>query len=229
MKITAHQREKAELEWNAEKERLKGAVKKNYGKLANKLEYVKENVATKGSKIEQTESIKKRQNFIINEFLDEYRFFYNRSKGNQNHVNRKRAATLIKRMISNQKRELLNAGFDPSSAPENGYLFEAWVARSLRQYGWEASVTTASGDQGVDVIATKSKVSIGIQCKRYSGSVGNKAVQEAFSGTIHLGLDKAALLTNAKVTRSAQELAASTGVILLTPEDIPMLDHLISG
>lgn len=38
-----------------------------------------------------------------------------------------------------------------------------------------------------------------------------------------MGLDRAAVLTNAEFTRSAKDLAASTGVLLLSPEDIPTL------
>ena len=66
---------------------------------------------------------------------------------------------------------------------------------------------------------------MGIQCKLYTGSVGNKAIQEAYSGMKHFGLDKAAVLTNANFTKSAKELAASTGVLLLSPEDIPTLSE----
>lgn len=113
--------------------------------------------------------------------------------------------------------------FDPRFIPSNGYDFEYWVAEGLERFGWQARVTQGSGDQGVDVIASLEGLSLGIQCKLYSAAVGNKAVQEAFAGAKHMGLDKAAVLTNAEFTRSAKDLAASTGVLLLSPEDIPTL------
>ena len=115
--------------------------------------------------------------------------------------------------------------FDVRSIPINGHEFEYWVAEGLERFGWHVRVTQGSGDQGVDVVATKNGLSLGIQCKRYSGSVGNKAIQEAYSGKKHFGLDKAAVLTNASFTKSAKELAASTGVLLLSPEDIPTLSE----
>lgn len=115
--------------------------------------------------------------------------------------------------------------FSASDYPDNGLDFEHWTAEALQRYGWKARVTQGSGDQGVDVIAEKDGVTLGIQCKRYTGSVGNKAIQEAYSGMKHFGLDKAAVLTNAKFTKSAKELAASTGVLLLSPEDIPTLSE----
>jgi restriction system protein len=113
--------------------------------------------------------------------------------------------------------------FDPSLIPSNGYDFEHWVAEALEQFGWDARATQGSGDQGVDVIASREGLSLGIQCKLYSAAVGNKAVQEAFAGAKHMGLDKAAVLTNAAFTQSAKDLAASTGVLLLSPYDIPTL------
>lgn len=111
--------------------------------------------------------------------------------------------------------------------PVDGLEFEHWVSQRLNERNWESYVTRGSGDQGIDVVATKYGMSIGIQCKRYSGSVGNKAIQEAFSGAKHMGLNKAAVLSNSDFTKSAKELAASTGVLLLSPEDIPILTELL--
>ena len=111
--------------------------------------------------------------------------------------------------------------------PMEGLEFEHWVSQKLNERSWKSFVTQGSGDQGIDVVATKDGMSIGIQCKRYSGSVGNKAVQEAFSGAKHMGLERAAVLSNGEFTKSAKELAASTGVLLLSPEDIPSLSDLL--
>lgn len=133
------------------------------------------------------------------------------------------AAVHIQNILDSIKQEATREGFDPSFLPTNGIDFEEWVAEGLRKFGWDAYATQASGDQGVDVIAKKDDVSIAIQCKLYSQAVGNKAVQEALAGAAHMGISKAAVLTNAEFTRSAKELAASTGVLLLSPEDIPSL------
>lgn len=115
-----------------------------------------------------------------------------------------------------------------SVPPTDGIEFEHWVADVLMRYGWQVQVTQGSGDQGIDVIAHKEGVSLGIQCKCYTGSVGNKAVQEALSGAIHMGLENAAVLTNASFSRSAKELAASTAVLLLYPDDIPNLLEILT-
>ena len=112
-------------------------------------------------------------------------------------------------------------GFNPNLLPSDGHEFEEWVARSLNMFDWEARVTQSSGDQGVDILASKEGKTVAIQCKLYSSPVGNKAVQEAFSGAKFYDAHYAAVLTNAGFTASAKDLAASTGVILLSPEDIP--------
>lgn len=150
---------------------------------------------------------------------------------NKNYMNQFAAIQLVMSTVEKLQEELKNEhearGFSATSFPEDGLDFEHWVSDALQGFGWQARATKGSGDQGIDVIATQDGLSLGIQCKRYSGSVGNKSVQEAFSGAKFMGLDRAAVLTNAEFTRSAKELAASTGVLLLSPDDIPtLLDKL---
>ena len=107
-----------------------------------------------------------------------------------------------------------------NTVPDNGYDFEHWVAAKLNEAGWAASVTQASGDNGVDVIAERDGVSVAVQCKRYAGSVGNKAVQEVFSGMKHMQLDRAVVISTGKYTKAAEILASTTGVLLLSEQDI---------
>jgi len=113
--------------------------------------------------------------------------------------------------------------FDPDTLPSNGLDFESWVASSLSKFGWKTTVSKGSGDQGIDVVAQLDGVTVGIQCKLYTGSVGNKAVQEVISGIAHYGLDHAVVISNATYTKSAYELALSTNVLLLSHNDIPDL------
>jgi restriction system protein len=95
-------------------------------------------------------------------------------------------------------------------------------------HGWNTTVTKASGDQGADVVADKSGVRIVLQCKLYSGPVGNKAVQEAFTAQRHYAVHRSAVVTNAEFTKSARELASTTGVLLLHYSDLTRLDELLS-
>lgn len=109
--------------------------------------------------------------------------------------------------------------------PEDGHQFEAWVAQKLTALGWDAEVTVGSGDQGVDVIARKFGKTVAIQCKRFSGSVGNGAVQEAISGRTYYAADKAIVVTTGKYTRSAIELSKVADVLLLSNYDLKNIDE----
>ena len=96
-----------------------------------------------------------------------------------------------------------------------GQEYEVRCARYLRRHGFHrVSLTQGSGDQGIDILARRHGKLYGFQCKYYAGSVGNKAVQEAYSGARYYGCDRAAVITNSSFTPSAQDLAESTEVEL---------------
>lgn len=95
------------------------------------------------------------------------------------------------------------------------FEFEHYCAGIMKKEGWDALVTQASGDQGVDVIASKDNLRVVLQCKKYTSAVGNKAVQEIAAGQLHQQADHAAVVTNATFTSSAKQLASTTGVRLL--------------
>ena len=96
-----------------------------------------------------------------------------------------------------------------------GHDFEHAVADLLRHNGYrEVRATQASGDYGIDILARRKNVRYAIQCKRWKGPVGNKAVQEAGLGTDFYHCDAAAVITNSTFTKQAIKLAAGTGVRL---------------
>lgn len=113
--------------------------------------------------------------------------------------------------------------------PSDGIDFEHWCALQLEAMGWISIVSKASGDQGVDVVATKAQHIVAIQCKRYTSSVGNKAVQEVFAGMRHYGGNAAAVVATGGFTRSAIELARNTGVHLIDADNISAFDEFIIG
>lgn len=99
--------------------------------------------------------------------------------------------------------------------------FEHECADLLNQTGWTARVTQASGDQGIDVIATYGNVKAVFQVKKYSQPVGNSAVQEIIAGKAFENAHIAAVVTNATYTASAKQLANATGVFLLHYSELP--------
>lgn len=97
----------------------------------------------------------------------------------------------------------------------SGVDFEKFCARVLEgnhYYGIE--LTPTSGDHGVDIIAWRVKRKFAIQCKRYNKNIGNKAVQEVFTGKKLYGAGEAAVITNSYFTEQAKTEAADLGVML---------------
>ena len=97
----------------------------------------------------------------------------------------------------------------------SGEKFEQYCAELLYAVGYRNIQTTpASGDNGLDVIASANGKTYGIQCKRFSSSVGVKAVQEAFAGALYYNCDVAVVMTNSHFTKAAINMADNIGVEL---------------
>lgn len=96
-----------------------------------------------------------------------------------------------------------------------GIDFEHYLQRLLSYRGFNTSVTKASGDLGVDLIASKAGDRIAIQAKRYDTKVSRRAISDAVAGMKHYGCNRAMVITNNYFTPDAIKLARSTGCILI--------------
>lgn len=109
----------------------------------------------------------------------------------------------------------------------DGHTFEFFCHKLLIKNGFEnVTVTKGSGDQGIDIIAFKDGIKYGIQCKCYTSAIGNKAVQEAFSGKTFYNCHVGVVLANRKFTKSAVKLAEKNGIILW---DRSVLEKLVEN
>lgn len=96
-----------------------------------------------------------------------------------------------------------------------GHEFEYYCADLLRRAGFlEVEVTRGSGDYGIDIVAERDGVTYAIQCKRYDGPVGVKAVQEAYAGRDYYDRMVGAVMTNQYFTRPAVEVAQKLKILL---------------
>ncbi|MGG2134668.1 restriction endonuclease [Bacillus sp. S2(2024)] len=95
-----------------------------------------------------------------------------------------------------------------------GRTFEYYLKELFELMGHKTKLTTASNDQGADVIVWMNEKKYAVQAKRYKGNVGNKAVQEVYSAKAYYGCHAAMVVTNSYFTDSAKRLAESTGVEL---------------
>ncbi len=103
----------------------------------------------------------------------------------------------------------------------SGQQFEIWCKSALEHKGWKVEETAGSGDQGVDLIGWYSGVKVVFQCKHYSKTVGNSAVQEVIAGKIFYGAGVGVVVTSgAGFSPSAVRLADAAGIILLSGKEI---------
>lgn len=101
-----------------------------------------------------------------------------------------------------------------------GWEFEQFMAKVLRDSGYAVESTPLSGDQGVDILLGTDDGKIAVQLKRYTRPVGNKAVQEVLAGRVHYAAQEAWVITTSSFTKSAVELARSTNVRLIDGNEL---------
>lgn len=103
--------------------------------------------------------------------------------------------------------------YGPNLDAITGHDFEHFCADLLRAHGFiNVNVTKASGDHGVDILAEKGGHRYAIQAKKYSGAVGNGAIQEVFTGRAFYNCTYCAVFTNSTFTKNAIEAAQRLGV-----------------
>ena len=96
-----------------------------------------------------------------------------------------------------------------------GLDFEYYCAELLRHRGFiEVEVTKSSRAYGIDILAEKEGVTYAIQCKRYNGPVGVKAVQEAYAGRDFYDRMVGCVLTNQYFTQPAVDAAQKLKILL---------------
>ena len=113
----------------------------------------------------------------------------------------------------------------------SGPEFERFMADLLRQKGYEVEETPLSGDQGVDlVLPDLDGKRVVIQLKRWTGPVGNNAIQATFAGMAHYQADEGWIITTSTFTKSARELARSTRMRLIDRDELAdWLEELREG
>ncbi len=131
--------------------------------------------------------------------------------------NHQKISSRIESAINTHKKNSKKKAYSEAISPIE---YEHYCARILTSCGWKTRVTSASGDQGADVIAEISGIVVVIQCKKYTGSVGNTAVQEVHAAKDFYNAHKAVVVTNSQFTKSARQVASKLGVLLLHHDDL---------
>jgi restriction system protein len=96
----------------------------------------------------------------------------------------------------------------------SGGEFEARLATLFTSLGYDVTRTGARGDFGADLVLDGEERLV-VQAKRYDGTVGIEAVQQAIGATRYYDARRALVVTNSTCTPAAAELAAAHGVDLV--------------
>jgi hypothetical protein len=97
-----------------------------------------------------------------------------------------------------------------------GVDFELYLKSTIEDSleGAYVETTPASGDHGADLLVKYKGITIAIQAKYYSGSVGNAAVQEIHAGIGFYDADFGMVVTQSTYTEHAKSLAGKLGIHL---------------
>lgn len=101
-----------------------------------------------------------------------------------------------------------------------GEEFEEYLGHLFDKRGYDVSYTKASGDYGADLILQDRDDIIAVQAKRYSGTVGVKAVQEIIGALKMYEATQGWVVTNSYFTKQAEKLAESNDVYLIDRDEL---------
>ena len=111
-----------------------------------------------------------------------------------------------------------------------GQIFEKYCANLLLAFGfYNITVTSGSGDQGVDIIGHYNCLKYAIQCKRYSHKLSNTPIQEVAAGKNYYNCQRALVITNNFFTEGAVELAKANNVELWDRDQLMQLIYYTDG
>jgi restriction system protein len=96
-----------------------------------------------------------------------------------------------------------------------GDEFEVRLVALFASLGYDVTRTGARGDFGADLVLDDGDERLVVQAKRYDGTVGIEAVQQAIGATRYYDAQRALVVTNSTCTPAARELAAANGVDLV--------------
>lgn len=97
----------------------------------------------------------------------------------------------------------------------SGEEFEARLAALFAALGYDVTRTGARGDFGADLVLDDGDERLVVQAKRYDGTVGIEAVQQAIGATRYYDARRALVVTNSTCTPASAELAAAHAVDLV--------------
>ena len=98
--------------------------------------------------------------------------------------------------------------------------FEWYCAWLYQKEGYAVEDTKTSGDEGIDLLLKKGGKKVVVQCKRYSGNVGQPVVRDLYGAMFHVAATEAHLCTTGRISRQAEQWAAGKPIELIDGNDM---------
>lgn len=109
----------------------------------------------------------------------------------------------------------------------SGAEFEALTEKLLIAMGFQTETTKASGDGGIDIVAFNKQPLLSgkyiIQCKRYTGSVGEPIIRDLYGVVNSERANKGILITSGSFTKQAEAFAADKQLELIDGKKLDAL------
>ena len=98
--------------------------------------------------------------------------------------------------------------------------FEQFSGYLLAQQGYQVWTTVASGDEGIDLFLQQGTKTAVVQCKRYSGTVGQPVVRDLYGAMIHAEANEAMLVTTGVISQPAETWAKGKPIRLIDGHEL---------
>ena len=98
--------------------------------------------------------------------------------------------------------------------------FEAFVASLFEKEGWQASLTSRSGDMGIDInlLRTSDGRRAVVRCKKYKGTVGQPVVRDLYGAMTHVKADEGYIVTTGRFSSAAISFTKGKSIRLVDGE-----------
>jgi hypothetical protein len=107
-----------------------------------------------------------------------------------------------------------------------GDQFEHALAALYRNLSYQAEVTKAGGDKGIDIIVDDGRQPFIVQCKAHKNKIGPSAIRDFYGTMVHNGYSKGVFASLSGFTAGAVEFAEGKNMLLIDVDDI-MLNKII--
>jgi Holliday junction resolvasome RuvABC ATP-dependent DNA helicase subunit len=96
--------------------------------------------------------------------------------------------------------------------------FEEFSVSLFREMGYAVEITSGTSDSGIDLLLRKNNQLIAVQCKRWSGPVGEPVVRDFYSALMSSGAQSGYVVTTSTFTSHAYSFAQGKPIQLVDLE-----------